>query len=80
MTQGLTLMVARLPGATDFRWGASKKLQPVPPWTIASNCSILNFSDCHNRQRMWVAKRENDKFVGQVPKFFLTFGQEAPIS
>ena len=62
-------MVARLPGATDFRGGggASKKLQTVAPWAIASIYSTLNFNDCHNRQRMAVA---SDKFRGQVPPKF----------
>ena len=51
-----------------FQVGASKKLQTVATWAIASICSILNFNDCHNRNRMSVASRANDKLGGgQVP-------------
>ena len=60
--QGSTLTVARLPGATDF----STKLQTVAPWAIAAIFTILNFSDCHNRQRMSVASRAIDKLGGRA--------------
>ena len=65
--QGLTLTVARLPGATDFRWGQVKKYRQWP-WAIASICSILNVNDCHKRQHMSVASRASDKLGGQVPQ------------
>ena len=50
-----------------FWVGASKKLQTMAPWAIASICSISNFNDCHNRQRISVASRASDKLRGQVP-------------
>ena len=41
---------------------------------MASICSILNFSDCHNRQRMSVESRASDKFWGaSASNIFLAF-------
>ena len=65
--QGSTLTVARLPGATDFRWGQVKNYRQ---WAIALICTILNLSDCHNRQRMSVAGRAIN-LGGKYPKKFL---------
>ena len=45
--------------------GDKYKIKTVAPWAISSICSILNFSDSHNRQRMLVASRAScDKFGG----------------
>ena len=41
--------------------GASKKFQTVAPWAIASIFTILNLSDCHNKQHMSVAIWASDK-------------------
>ena len=80
--QGSTLTVAQLPGLTNFRWGQVKNYIQWPPRAIALICSILNFNDCHNRQRMSVASRASDKLGGgggKYPKNFLASGQEGPI-
>ena len=53
-------MVARLPGATDFKWGQVKKC-------------ILNFNDCHNRNCVLVASRASDKLGGGGGKYPTNF-------
>ena len=74
--QGSTLTVVDCPGQLILGEG-KYKITASGPWTIASICSILNFSDCHNRQSMSVASRASDKFWGQVPQiFFFSLGKK----
>ena len=65
----ITLDRARQGLSADFRWGQVKKYRYCPRGQKFQFCSILNFSDCHNRQRMPVARQASDKFGGgRVPK------------
>ena len=50
--QGSTLTVARLPGATDFRWGQVKITARDPLGNSFNLQHFFNFSDCRNRQCM----------------------------
>ena len=74
MPPGLDTNSCPIAQGNQFQVGASKKLQTEGLRAIASICSILNFSDCHNRQRMLVASRASDKFGGASTP------QEGPIS
>ena len=75
------LIRARQRLSADFRWGQVKKYRYCPRGQKFQFCSILNFSDCHNRQRMPVARQASDKFGGaSTQKIVSTFGQEGPIS
>ena len=61
----MLILAHKMQGSTlPIKVGASKKNQTVAPWAIASIFTILNLSDCHNRQRMSVASRESDKWGG----------------
>ena len=70
MLPGLDTNGCPIARGNRFQVGASEKFQSVAPWAIASIFTILNLSDCHNRQRMSLASRESDKLGGQVPQKF----------